>query len=215
MPILVVDEFFMEEGKIFGFDVKVGNTDLTAYLEVRRREFTQYTPFSLGAAVAPAGNTGWVEVLIGTTKMLEPEHQDQINHAFFGVFADNYYTYMQYPANKTIRDLRGQAVVGGPIGWIDGKLSDYDDPDVKTEFLTLMDIDPPRFNGYNNTSGVIAQFNLSFYIMKYWTKLITDMNLIKKFETKEKKVRYITLGSIETITAPPWLEKKLRDLYGM
>ena len=170
-------------------------------------------PFNLARRVASLGNlTAWnaIQDALGNY-YLSPYDSPYINQIFWGASPPLCRIYWQY-ASRTDRGslLSTARLITGDIGYIDGKKSPLEGPfSPETEMWTVWQTFP-TFNVYNPLSQTMYNILMSFDIMRYTYKVITDKNEIKARLLGEKARHMHTVGGIDPspVVEPKWL----RDL---
>lgn len=176
------------------------------------REPSNIEPFNLATRVATLSNlTAWntIQDALGN-RYLEPYDTPYINQIFWGVSPPLCRVYMQYAIRQDRMNLISmQRLINGDIGYVDGKKSPLDGPfSPKTEMWTVYQV-APAFNVYNPLSQTMFNILMSFDIMRYTYKVITDKTEVKSRLLGDKPRHMHTVGGIDPspVVEPDWLRK--------
>jgi hypothetical protein len=197
---------FHQEDDLLGLLFAKNNVARMYILRILTAEFpNNLQDFSLGAATPmSAAGTGWLTIEDSSgSEFLEPEKNSYINQVFFGVSPSPARIYRQYPSNVERGSLIGTRAVGSQVGYIDGRYSPLHCPHPQTEFFVVKG-QHPAFNGYwpyavPSTVTIYA----SFYVASYG---VEEINPTVLTPLQRARVRRITMGGKELMTAPGWLE---------
>lgn len=204
LPPEVTDRLH-KEGDIVALKMRRGSDIVLAYLQINTVERpNDLLDYSLGAASALAtAGTGWNEILDSSSyKHLEPEFEEILYQAFYGITPSFARVYRQFPSGRDLGSLRGTRVVGtDPIGFVDGLISPYKHPSPVTEFYNIKGTYPAFFgyHPYAEPSSITVRMN--FFISTYGITSIGDTIT----EEEKKKAKIVTMGGRTLLQVPQWL----------
>lgn len=203
------------EGGILGLKLKIDQEKRTFYFRVDSVEKPiVLAPYSLGAA-SPMNTAGtaWNEIIDANSRYhLEPEFENVIYRAIFGIDPGETWVYLRYPPNVDVHSLIGTRAIGSGIGHISG--SPFLNPSDLSEFFTLKD-QHPSFLGYHpyaTPSSITVR--LSFFVVRYDVKVIgvdpsgaeeTDKKRLIAPQGSREKAVVRTMMSHLLVDAPNWL----------
>jgi len=197
------EERWLREGFYLGYQLAEG----FAFFRIITREQTNLSPYSLGTVAADDLLAEWNEIREPADprrRYLEPEATEIIVHGFYGVYPDPIRIYLQFPPRADRWSLVGVRVLKGDVGYIDGYMSPFASPSIKTEFFALRDL-YPLFQAYNPTD-VSEEALLNFQLMKYAYEPVRDKDLIKAFIERKIPIKFYSPG-LQPPSAPAWLIK--------
>jgi len=197
------EERWLREGFYLGYQLAEG----FAFFRIITREHTNLSPYSLGTVAADGVLAKWDEIrepVEPRRRYLEPEAQRIILHGFYGVYPPPMRIYLRHPARVDRWSLVGVRELKGDVGYIDGYISPFHAPSIKSEFFSLVDL-YPQFQAYNPTD-VSEEALLNFQLMKYTYEPVRDKELIKAFIERKIPAKFYSPGS-DPPAAPEWLVK--------
>ena len=174
------------------------------FFKITGREVMRYEPVKVGAIQAGQASD-WIEpTKPGTSdRVLDPEQERFILHAFIGVAPEVAEVYLRFPPQVDRINLRGTRAVPGETKWIDGVESPFEQPNANSELITFMDL-YPSFKVVNQGDDDIYAM-LSFHVAKYTYRVIRDTKLIEALINGKKKCKIYTF--LEPYEAPAWLKR--------
>ena len=188
---------FMKPNYYLGVAFKEG----PLFFLLNAREVVHYEPYEVGV-VSAGGTTGlFSPKLSNGDNVLEPPRTGVLYQAFVGVNPEEAEVYLNYPGMVGRYSLDGLRPVPGPIKWIDGSTSPFDDPSDEAELITFRDL-YPEFN-IANESGRDLYVEMAFHIAKFTYGIVTDPDTIKKLIEGKKPMKFYSF--IYPFEAPNWL----------
>ncbi len=180
------------------------------FFRVTGREVMAYEPYEVGK-IAAGQSSDWIEPKNDRgDRILEAEAQRFILHSFVGVAPEEAEVYLQFPPRNDRMNLRGTRKVPGPVKWIDGVTSKFEEPNANSELISFLDL-YPAFNVVNE-GGEDIYAMLSFHVAKYTYRVIRDTKLIDTLIEGKKACKIYTF--LEPYEAPSWLVKLVgNDLF--
>lgn len=194
-----------EIGDIVALKMRRGGDIVLAYLRIDAVELpNNLRNFSMGAAtgLAQAG-TGWNEIENSSgDEYPEPEEEEVLFQAFYGISPSYARLYRQYPSGTDRGSILRTRVPGtDAIGYLDGVDTPFLHPSPVSEFYTIKGL-WPAFYGYHPYAepASITVF-LNLYIATY---AVTNLgNSVTEEEKKRAKI--VTMGGRTLVQAPQWL----------
>lgn len=134
--------------------------------------------------------------------IFEVKQANILYQIFYGIKGTDRRAYLQYPSGKPRRNLSVKAVyMKADYGYVDGKMSPYDDPKPCSEVWIPRNIDV-AFSWYNNAA--VPQRILTKWIINiYNVQVIRDVDLVDKIINRKVECRIVTLGGIEHFQYDP------------
>lgn len=134
--------------------------------------------------------------------ILEVDRKLHLYQLFYGIRPGCARSYLAYPTGKNRRSLDKKEIVSkSSFGYVDGKMSPYDDPQPISEIWLPRDIDI-GFAWYNPTGDNIT-INVSWLINRYKVELINSPDTVEKILNRTLTCRIATLGGIDSFSYSP------------
>lgn len=173
------------------------------FFKITGREIVRYEPYEVGT-ISAGGTKKDIEPKDDRdNRILEPEQERFIVHAFVGVEPEVAEVYLDFPPRVSRFNLYGKRSVPGNVKWIDGVTSPFDNPNGISELIAFKDL-YPSFSIYNAGDEDIYAM-LSFEIAKYTYRVIDDTDTIRALIEGKKRSKIYTF--LEPYQAPGWLIK--------
>lgn len=180
-----------------------------AFQIMRKQQTTRYAPywFNSDAAISSGSTSGWTSPADSNGRnYLEPQEEETVYQIFTGFTPSSTKMYLQYTERVDRMNLITPRAVPGPIGYWDGELSMYRNPDPETELWTVHDIYPYMNLENPAITGVSQLCGVSFWITPFSYKVIKDRTKTLKILRKEIPGVVRTMGDARRpIKAPYWL----------
>ena len=203
MPLVstLVDYLVVEKLVKPGYYVGVLFSQGPVFFKVLSREILEYT-YTVSNVPSRTVTNEWIEPVDDMNRrILEPEQDKYVLQVMFGIRPALMRVYLQFPPRVDRWSLRGTRKPGGPTGYVDGFMSPYDNPSIRSELWCWKDLYPAfmLYNDHDETMNAI----LKFYVAKIKYKIIRDRDTIKAFI--EDKRRCHKWSFLEPYDIPEWL----------
>ena len=172
------------------------------------KEVVKYEPYEVGTVSSGSTTNVITPEFSNGDRILEPPYNSVLYQAFVGIDPPEAEVYLNFPGTIGRYDLDNQRTTPGPVKWIDGVTSPFDEPSEESELITFRDLYPGFI--ISNESGRDIYANMAFHIAKFSWSLINDPDTIQKLIEGKKPVKL--WGFIHPYSAPNWLSQMVSSL---